>query len=128
MIVLGRVFMNGSRQEEKINIEKYDRFGSPSYYLKDHGVKFYLFSYQMEYAYSKNDTFLGAEFEYLTPEIGYYSLVQYFPCDAGNTTCLDSKDGYQKRSIKFHNCSSEVSDELHAYYKSRNKLLGDFAR
>ena len=82
----------------------------------------------MEWAYSKNDTFLGAEFEYLTPEIGSYSLVHFFPCDAGNTTCLDSKDGYQKRSIKFHNCSSEVSDELHAYYKSRNKLLGDFAR
>ena len=127
MIVLGRKFLNGSRQDEKVSIDKYDRFGSPSYYLKDNGVQFYIFSNKWNEAYSKNDTYLGIEFEYLTPEIGSYYLSQYFPCDADDTACLDSKDGFQTRWIKFHNCSIEVSDELHAHYKSRNKMFGDFA-
>ena len=49
MIVLSRNFIEGSRQDEKISIEKYDRHGSESYFLKDNGVKFYLFSYQFYY-------------------------------------------------------------------------------
>ena len=54
-------------------------------------------------------------------------ITHAFPCDEGNTTCIDSKDGYQERELELKNCSSEVRDELYAYYKGRNKLLGDFA-
>ena len=90
MIVLSQDFMDDSRQDEKISIEKYDRHGSESYFLKDNGVKFYLFSYMY---YEDNS------FEHLTPDIGTYYLTQYFPCDEGNIICLDSEQGYQYKDF-----------------------------
>ena len=42
-IVLGSGFIDGSRQDEKINTEKYDRFDSKAMYLDEMGVKIYVF-------------------------------------------------------------------------------------
>ena len=132
MIILGGDFQNGTRQEEKVTVDKYDRHESESYILKDLGVKFYLFNYEHSMVFEDPDdeysTFLGFKFDHLTPEIGSYWIKQDFPCAADNSTCINSKIGFQSRYIEFKNCSSEVSDELHAYYKKRNKLFGDFAR
>ena len=93
--MLSSAFIDGSRQEEKVNIEKYDRFESDSFLLKDHGFKMYLFSYQAFFNFDDNGKFQGAEFDYLTPEIGSYWLTHYFPCDEDDTACIDSEDGYQ---------------------------------
>ena len=44
LIVLSQAYFDGSRQEEKINIEKFDRFESLEVHkLKEMGVKLYFF-------------------------------------------------------------------------------------
>ena len=50
-LVLGGGFIDGSRQDEKVNTEKYDRFDSEAMNLEDMGVKFYVFPslYRVEY-------------------------------------------------------------------------------
>ena len=54
-------------------------------------------------------------------------MMQLYPCENGDVQCIESASGYNARFIPIKNCSSEVTNELHQYYKIRNKLIGDFA-
>ena len=45
LITLSTVFIDGSRQDEKVNVVNYDRFDSKAYNLKDYGITFYIFPY-----------------------------------------------------------------------------------
>ena len=47
MIVLGRVFIDGSRQDEKVTIQKFDRHESDRFYLKEQGIELYVFAYSL---------------------------------------------------------------------------------
>ena len=42
---MGTDYVNFSRQDENVNIEKFDRHESDSYNLSENGVKFYLLAY-----------------------------------------------------------------------------------
>ena len=42
--------------------------------------------------------------------------------------CKESEDGFEKKVVKFGECSKEVRDEFLDYYQSRNKFLGGFAK
>ena len=46
MVVMTSAFFDGSRQDEKVDIVKYDRHTSGRQYLKDQGLKFYVFPYR----------------------------------------------------------------------------------
>ena len=73
MIVLGTDFINFSRQEENINIEKFDRHDSQVYNLTENGVKFYLLPYVQNIngqAMSNSEV----KVETLKPTIGYYTI------------------------------------------------------
>ena len=73
MIVLGTDFINFSRQEENINIEKFDRHDSQVYNLTENGMKFYLLPYVQsakgQVSYNSN-----VKVETLRPSIGYYQV------------------------------------------------------
>ena len=88
--MLGRAFIDGSRQDEKVNIVKFDRHDSGRLYLKDEGIKFYIFPFRYSWELDENKEFVGVKFETLTPEIGSYIMEHRYPCNEGNTTCTNS--------------------------------------
>ena len=45
-IMMSRDFMSDSRQDEKVNIEKFDRHRSEPYNLADNGVNFYIIPFR----------------------------------------------------------------------------------
>ena len=50
LVMLSQAYFDGSRQDERINIEKFDRFKSPEVNkLKEMGVKLYLFPFLYDY-------------------------------------------------------------------------------
>ena len=125
--MLCRVFIDGSRQDEKVNIVKFDRHESGRLYLKDEGIKLYIFPFKYYMASDDNDEFLGVEFEALTPDLGSFIIEQRYPCNEGNTTCTNSPSAFQEKFYEVKNCSNEVRDELYEYYSGRNKLFGGFS-
>ena len=76
----------------------------------------------------ENHEFVRYQIEQLRPEIGSFQLIQFQPCDEGDTTCLNTTTGFQMRTLEFKNCTEEVKAELIDYYLSRNKLVGNFAK
>ena len=90
---MGSDFINDSRQEEKVNIEKFDRHESQPYYLAENGVNFYIIPF-MEETYYESDWVFETSLEALRPEIGSYWLLQYYPCNEGNVTCQEGPLGH----------------------------------
>ena len=70
---MGIDFTDDSRQDEKVNIEKFDRHTSGPYNLSDNRLNFYIIPFKEG---SLGDDFRGSQ-EALRPEIGNYQLVQY---------------------------------------------------
>ena len=66
--MMGSDFIDDSRQDEKVNIEKLDRHGGEPYNLADNGVKFYIIPYYEEEDLEGFEAKLHA----LRPEIGRY--------------------------------------------------------
>ena len=67
-IVLGSDFIAGSRQNEKVNTEKYDRFNSKAMYLDEMGVKIYIFPSIYSYEEGENEDDAFVYYEPLRPE------------------------------------------------------------
>ena len=75
MIVLGKDFINFSRQEENVNIEKFDRHDSQVYNLTENGVKFFLLPFvQSKLGQARYDS--EVKVETLKPSIGTFRLTQ----------------------------------------------------
>ena len=86
--MLNTALTDGSRQDEKVNIERFDRFGSKAYNLRDLGIKFYLVPFKAD-MYKDGDGKRVIESVPLPPEIGSYKVKFSFPCDERNTTCVE---------------------------------------
>ena len=132
LVLLGKSFQDNSNQVEKVNIKKFDRFGSKAYNLAENGIQFYLFPHTRiddneEFADENGELISPVTFEALRPDIGSYVLYQFFPCDPNDSKCVKSGLGYEQRDIKFEACSPVKTKELTEYYLSRNKVDGGFA-
>ena len=55
MVMLSSAFINDSRQDEKFNIDKFDRHGSDTFYLEENNVSLYLFAYRYDVDYDEID-------------------------------------------------------------------------
>lgn len=55
MIVLATAFFDHSRQEELVNVLKYDRYDSGPYNLAENQIKFYIFPYLSEDVFDDDD-------------------------------------------------------------------------
>ena len=54
VIALGGAFLDHSRQDQKVDVEKFDRFDSESFNLIENGVKFYIFPYQQTWGFNED--------------------------------------------------------------------------
>ena len=100
MVVLCTDFVSFSRQDEKINIYKFDRHNSEKYNLVDNGVKFYLLAYKQAYIWT-DEGFQGVKQEALRPEIGSYVADYSYPCEQDNEGCINGPYGYHIRRVYF---------------------------
>ena len=81
-----------------MNIEKIDRHGSEPYKLADNGVNFYIIPFRELKNSENNNNSNKRTLEALRPEIGSYQLIQYYPCNEGDTACSEGL-GFEERYI-----------------------------
>mgnify|MGYP000026351222 CR=1 FL=1 len=73
IVILGTAYFNDSRQEEKVNVEKFDRFGSDQFHLNDNGIKIYLYSVVSSWQrHDETGHLQGVHFETMRPEVGRF--------------------------------------------------------
>ena len=51
LILLSGAFIDGSRQEEKVNVEKFDRMNDEAYSLRDNGIRLNLYAIVQKWSY-----------------------------------------------------------------------------
>lgn len=117
---MGTDYVNFSRQDENVNIEKFDRHESDFYNLSENGVKFYLLAYNKKLKERADGEYALGN---LHPEIGSYWLEHRIPCTGGNSPCSEGAQGYHKIKIPFKNCTKAISDEIAEFYKRRYKII-----
>lgn len=121
LFLLGQSYRDGYKQEERVDVQYFDRFDSPNYKLSDYGVGITLFAPKIVDIRDENGNWVSSYYEHLRPEIGAYWVTQYYPCDESDEECKKSSAGRNDRKFEFKNCTEEKRAELNQYWNERNK-------
>ena len=95
--------MDGSRQEEKVTVEKFDRMNDEAYSLRDNGIRLTLYATVDEWLWDASKSTVDLRTQNVGPEIGSFLITQIDPCQKNDTDCSKVLYDYNSRAslIKF---------------------------
>ena len=70
-----------------VDVQYFDRYDSPRYPLSEYGVNITLFAPKIVDIRDEDGRWVSSYYEALTPDIGAYSITQFYPCDEDDEKC-----------------------------------------